>query len=93
MSVRGIRQAGNLRAGETAPLPGSSCAVAWSACQQLSTLASPVCSAGSSWHVANPLHVLLGNAPTLAVPVHPGEDACSSCVFQEEARLQGDLSF
>lgn len=47
MSVRGIRQAGNLRAGETAPLPGSSCAVAWSACQQLSTLASPVCSAGS----------------------------------------------
>lgn len=39
MSVRGIRQAGNRGGG---PLLGSSCAVAWSACQQQSTLASPV---------------------------------------------------
>lgn len=91
MSVRGIRQAGSLRAEEMVPPP-------W---KQLRGGVDCVPSSSPPWpsgpafpaRVAEPLHVLLGSAPTLVVPVHPEEDARFSCVFPGGSRAPGWLEF
>ena len=91
MSVHGVRQAGSLRAGEMVPpmvpppwkqLRGGVECVPSGSPPWLSQSAFPA-------RVAAPLHVLLGSAPTLVVPVHPGEDARFCCVFPGGSRAPG----
>lgn len=85
-SVHGIRQGEDPWAKEMASsLPGSSCKVVWCVHAPQRSLLWPFLSAFPA-HVAEPLHMLLGNAPTLVALVHPEEGGPSSCVSPEGSR-------